>query len=110
MAVQIQCPHKGCMKLQPAWLDPLDNKVYCSLCEKEISNINHFIKIQLKTLKQYKPKKTIPFAVKCDACGKEDTPIIKNNNIVCSKCNDSLNKLTPIYKNMLKDFLNKKND
>ena len=42
----------GSKEVAPDLIDPKTNKVYCSLCEKEIPNINHFMLVQLKTLKQ----------------------------------------------------------
>lgn len=110
MPVQLQCPHKGCMKVQEAWLDPKTDKVYCALCEKEIPNVNHFMKVQLKTLRQFRPKNTAPFATKCGNCSKESTPVLDNNDVVCSSCLKPLNHLSPIFKNMLKDQLTKKRD
>lgn len=110
MPVQLQCPHKGCMKIQEPWIEPKTDKIYCSLCNREVVNVNHFIKIQLKTLKQYRPKNTAPFAVKCNDCNKEDTPILENNEIVCSACLKPLKQLSPIFKNMLKEQLIKKRD
>lgn len=110
MPVQIQCPHKGCMKVQEAWIDPKTDKVYCSLCNREIVNVNHFMKVQLKTLKQYRPKNTTAFSVKCTACQKEGAPVLHNGDIVCSGCLSPLNNLSPIFKNMLKDQLSKKQE
>jgi len=98
------------MKVQEAWLDPKTDKVYCSLCEKEIPNVNHFMKVQLKTLRQFRPKKTGAFVVKCGKCEKENTPILQNNDIVCPSCSSPLNNLSPIFKNMLKEQLAKKSD
>ena len=110
MPVQLQCPHKGCMKVQEAWLDPKNDKVYCAACEREIENINHFVKVQLKTLRQYRPKNTTAFSVKCGNCSKESAPVLKNNDVVCSSCTKPLNHLSPIFRNMLKDQLSKKSD
>jgi len=110
MPVQLQCPHKGCMKMQEAWLDPKTDKVYCAECDREIPNITHFTKVQLKTLKQYKQKKTAAFATKCAACQKEAVPVLHNNDVVCAGCLKPLNHLSPIFKNMLKDQLSKKRE
>ena len=110
MPVQLQCPHKGCMKVQEAWLDPKTDKVYCSKCEQEINNGNHFIKVQLKTLKQYRPKNTTAFSVKCGKCSKEAPPELENNDVVCSACHSPLNHLSPIFKTMLKEQLKKRGD
>ncbi len=98
------------MKLQEPWLEPKTNKVCCSLCNQEIPNINHFVMIQLKTLKQYRPKNTTAFSVKCQSCAKESPPVILDDEVVCSACEKPLNHLSPIFKNMLKEQLSKKHD
>lgn len=99
MPVSLPCPHE-CKKNQEPWLDPDSNKVYCSLCEKEIQ-ANHFLIIQLKTLKQYKPKNSA-FLVKCLKCKKESTPQKnKNNDILCGICGKNLDNLSDVFKRML---------
>jgi uncharacterized Zn finger protein (UPF0148 family) len=87
------------------YIDPKDDKVYCSICDKEITNITHFAKMQMKTLKQYKPKTTTSFSIKCQSCNKEDRPKILNGEVVCSNCQKPLNHLSPMFKNMLKEKL-----
>ena len=87
------------------YLDPKDDKVYCSICDKEISNVTHFTKIQMKTLKQYKEKKVISFAVKCQKCGKEDRPKLVDDDIVCRFCKKPLDHLSEPFKIMLKQKL-----
>mgnify|MGYP001769837319 CR=1 FL=1 len=99
------CSNKGCGKVQEPYIDPKDDKVYCSLCNKEITNITFFAKSQMKSLKQYKPKTATSFAVKCDKCGKEARPKLVNNEVVCSGCNKPLDKLSVPFRNMLKEKL-----
>ena len=53
MAFSIQCTNKGCQKIQEPYIDTKDDKVYCSLCNKELLNITHFVKVQMKSLKQF---------------------------------------------------------
>lgn len=105
MPFSIQCPNKGCGKIQAPYLDPQDDKVYCSLCEKEITNVTHFVKLQMKSLKQFKPKSNKPFAVQCQYCGKNDRPKLVQNDIVCAKCNKPLDHLSEPFKIMLRDKL-----
>jgi rRNA maturation endonuclease Nob1 len=99
------CTNKGCGKLQEPYLDPQTDKVYCSLCDLEISNITHFAKIQMKTLKQYKVKKTVSFAVKCPSCNKEDRPKVVGQDIVCAFCRKPMTHLSEPFKIMLREKL-----
>ena len=99
------CSNKGCGKVQEPYLDPKDNKVYCSMCNREIENVTHFAKIQMKSLKQFKQKAAISFAVKCDKCGKEDRPLLINDSVVCAACKKPLDKLSLPFLNMLKEKL-----
>ena len=99
------CSNKGCNKLQEPYLDPKTDKVFCSLCDREITNITHFAKIQMKTLKQYKPKNTVSFAVKCLKCGKEDRPKVVGDDIVCAFCKKSMDHLSEPFKIMLREKL-----
>lgn len=91
--------------MQEPYIDPKTDKVYCSLCDKEIVNVTYFTKVQMKSLKQFKQKTTISFGVKCDKCGKEDRPKLINDNVVCSSCNKPLDKLSVPFINMLKKEL-----
>ena len=99
------CTNKGCGKIQEPFLDPQDDKVYCSACEGEITNITHFVKIQMKSMKQYRQRQPKPFAVKCGKCGREERPKIANDDIVCGACAQPMDNLSPIFKNMLKQRL-----
>src|SRR5713101_2892305 len=107
MPFLINCNNKGCNKTQEPYIDPKDDKVYCSLCDKEITNITYFTKVQMKSLKQFKPKTSTSFSVKCPKCNKEGRPKIINDDIVCSGCSKSLDHLSVAFKNMLKDQLKK---
>lgn len=105
MPFSIQCTNKGCCKIQEPYLDPKDNKVYCSLCDREMTNINHFTRVQMKSLKQFKPKNTVSFSVKCGKCFKEGRPKVIKDDVVCYNCNKSLDHLSAPFKNMLKEQL-----
>lgn len=105
MAFSTFCTTKKCGKIQEPYLDPQDNKVYCSLCDSEIVNLTSFVKSQMKSMKQFKQKQAKPFAVKCVKCGKEERPKIVQNDIVCGSCNKPMDNLSPIFKNMLKEKL-----
>ena len=99
------CTNKGCGKQMEPYIDPKDDKVYCSVCDKELANITYFAKVQLKSLKQFRPKKVIPFAVKCKSCGAEEQPKLFNNDILCPICNKQHTHLSEPFKIMLREKL-----
>lgn len=101
----IICNNKGCGKQMNPYIDKKDDKVYCSICNKELSNITYFAKVQMKSLKQFKEKNQTPFAVKCSKCGQEAQPKISKNDIVCGSCNFILDNLSEPFKIMLKEKL-----
>jgi len=105
MAFSTNCTNKGCGKLQEPYLDPNDDKVYCSACDKEILNLTYFAKAQMKSSKQYKQKTAVAFGVKCSKCGKEGRPKIKDDEVVCGSCLKELDNLSLPFKNMLKQKL-----
>ena len=110
MGFLINCNNKGCGQLQEPFIDKETNEVHCSLCDQIISNVSSFTKRQMHSLKQYRPKKTETFSIKCGKCNKEGQPQIVNDNIVCGDCASSLDHLSPIFKNMLKTQLIKKEE
>lgn len=95
---------KKCGQMEP-YMDPKTEKVFCANCNSEMLNLNHFTKITLKNLKQFRQKPTVPFGVKCQNCGKESQPKIINDDIVCPGCNKSHTHLSEPFKLMLKDKL-----
>lgn len=106
MAFTTSCTNKECRKTQEPYLDPKDDKVYCSKCDKEISNITYFTKVQMKSLKQFKQKVIASFSVKCLKCGKESQPKLFNKEVICGICGESLNNsLSSTFLNMLKEEL-----
>lgn len=105
MPFSLVCTNKGCGKQMEPYLDPKDDKVYCSLCDKEISNITHFAKIQMKSMKQFKQKNTTSFSIKCKKCNKEDRPKVVNDDIVCAHCKKPMDHLSAPFKIMLKEKL-----
>ena len=106
MAFSIQCTHKGCQKIQEAYIDPTNNNVYCSLCDGELS-ISPFIKHQMKINKQFRKKQDKSFSVKCTHCGKEDRPLLSGKDILCSGCKKPMDQLTEQFKIMLREQLPK---
>lgn len=101
----MNCTNKGCCKIMEPYLDLKEDKVYCSLCDKELTNVTYFVKVQMKSLKQFKPKVNKPFSVKCTKCGKEDRPKLINNDIICVGCNKPHDHLSEPFKIMLREKL-----
>lgn len=102
------CQHKGCkatMDQMEPYLDPQTDKVHCSKCDKELPNVTHFVKVQMKQLKQFRQKQTVAFGVKCQKCGKEAQPLVVNDDIVCASCKQPHTHLSEPFKRMLKDKL-----
>jgi hypothetical protein len=105
MPFSMVCTNKGCGQLMEPYLDPATSQVYCSSCDKELSNITHFVKHQMKQFKQFRPKKTVSFGVKCKSCNLEDRPVVLNKEIVCPSCKKPHTHLSEAFKLMLKDNL-----
>lgn len=95
---------RKCGQIEP-YMDPKTEKVFCPLCDNEIPNISHFTKVTLKNLRQFRQKVPVPFAVKCQNCGKESQPKIVNDDVVCPGCSQIHNHLSEPFKIMLKDRL-----
>lgn len=110
MPFAMPCPHKGCGNHMEPYLDQNENKVYCSSCDKEIVNITHFVKSTLKNLKQFRPKKTIAFGVKCKSCSKEETPKLLKDQFICPYCQNAHTHLSEPFKLVLKDKLKNNQD
>lgn len=105
MPFSMSCTNKGCGKTQEPYLDVDTDKVYCSLCDKEIVNVTTFTKAQMKSLKQFRVKKVISFAVKCKKCGKEDRPKLVGKEVNCAGCGKPLDHLSEPFKIMLREKL-----
>jgi len=108
MSFSINCTTKGCQKLMQPYLDPKTDKVYCSICDSEISQVTSIIKNQLKLFKKFRPKKVVPYAVKCPNCNLENTPILLNKEPSCPSCKSILTNLSEPFKLLLKTKLSEK--
>jgi hypothetical protein len=106
MPFTMQCTNKGCGQIQSPYLDPKTDKVYCSLCDKELTQVTHFAKVQMKSLKQYKEKKGKSFSVKCTNCNNEDRPQVNKDKYFCSSCKKELN-VSHAFKLILQHYLGK---
>jgi ribosomal protein L34E len=105
MGFSLPCTNKGCGKIQEPYLDIKEDKVYCSLCDREIPGITYFVKVQMKALKQFRQRQPKPFAVKCQRCGKEDRPKLVGQDIICTGCDQPLDHLSEPFKIMLREKL-----
>lgn len=105
MPFSMSCTNKGCGQVMEPYIEPKTDKVYCSACDREIGNVTHFAKVQMKSLKQFKQKKVVSFAVKCQSCGKEDRPKLVGEDIVCGACKKAHTHLSEPFKIMLRDKL-----
>lgn len=105
MPFSMICSNRKCGKQMEPYIDPKTDKVYCSSCNNEITNITSFAKVQMKSLKQFKPKETTSFSVKCNICNKDGRPKLVNDDVVCGSCNRPLENLSNPFKLMLKEKL-----
>ncbi len=106
----MQCTSKGCGQSQAPYLDKDTNKVYCSKCNQEISNVSPFAKSQMKFQKQFRQKEKKPFAVACNHCKHEDRPLLINGKIMCVACKKEITGLNKFFENMLKEQLKNSGD
>jgi Zn finger protein HypA/HybF involved in hydrogenase expression len=95
---------RKCGQIEP-FMDPKTEQVFCPLCQQEMTQINHFAKVTLKNLRQFRQKPQIPFCVKCQNCNQEAQPKIEKEDVVCPKCNKPHTHLSEPFKLMLKDKL-----
>jgi hypothetical protein len=106
MSFTIACTAKGCGKLMQPYIDPDTDKVHCSSCDSELLQVTPFVKHQLKMNKKYRPKKSIPFAVKCANCGREDRPLLLGDkDIICPACKKVHSNLSEPFKIVLRENL-----
>lgn len=109
MPFLMNCTNKGCGKDMEPTISLKDNEVYCSLCDKPISNVSPFTKTQMKALGQVKRPQKMPFAFKCESCKMELTPVLKTDgSMVCPDCKNVHKNMSKPFAKMLKDHLESK--
>lgn len=97
MPFQLQCNNLKCKKMGFHTLNVATNKVECLECGNEITNINHFTKVQLKTLGQIKRGNKTAFAIKCQKCRMEALPKLDGNDkLVCAGCQSPITVAKPM--------------
>lgn len=84
----LQCNNKECRRISQVKLDPESNEVVCCDCGNVIKNVTEFVKVTLRSNKEFVKKGKISdrFNVKCNSCGRTVTPILKDKVFVCSEC------------------------
>lgn len=104
---------KLCKKMNEPLLDKIESKVYCGNCDEEIpeASKNHFVKVQLDSLKQLKSVGSYQksYSVSCHKCKKLDRPILKDNIGFCAHCKTQLNLTIPFILT-LQDYLKTSKD
>lgn len=102
----IFCDNKGCGKESAVVIDKATKEVYCTECDKPITNVTVFAKNQLVSLGQVKRvvKSQKAFAVKCEPCQKEAPPELdrKTGNLICTFCKQEIKNISAPFKEMLK--------
>lgn len=111
MPFMTNCTTKGCGKYQAPILDKVSNKVYCSECGAEITNLSHFAKIQMTTLGQVKKPAKQAYTVRCEKCRQESLPKIDGNDkLVCSSCNNIINNIGKPFEILIRNAIKKGNE
>lgn len=102
----IQCDNAKCFKSNEALLDVATDKVYCSMCSKEIKAITSFAKKNMKSSGQVKKSKlNSTFSTKCGKCSFSSTPKLIKGTLVCGECAEPLQNLSKPFEEMVRDFL-----
>lgn len=108
MAFSTNCTNKGCGKYQTPFIDKKTDKVYCSECEQEITNLTSFAKAQMKAIKQFREEKPAAFSVKCSHCSLTNQPDQQKDKFFCPSCKKEL-KLSEAFRLMLIEKLKNAN-
>lgn len=91
MAFLMQCENKDCREHVEPLLDLKTNQAICSFCGEDIKNVTDFVKNQLKFLGQVKKNSSKKsWAVKCQSCEAQVTPLQKDGKLYCSECDEEL--------------------
>lgn len=119
MAFSLPCEKKGCGKTIEPVIDKQTNKVYCTCDEEhEIKQLTDFAKRQLIGMNQVKTKQRQQkaFAVKCESCEREGTPLLKTgirddkgrlqaDQLICTFCKKELTNISQPFVQVLKENL-----
>lgn len=109
MGFRIYCDNKGCMLEMEPVLDKAADKVYCTKCDKELSNITKFAKAQMVSLGQIRRRERVQkaFAVKCVKCLKEAPPKLDKGgkNLLCSSCEKPIENISAPFAHTIKQYI-----
>lgn len=107
----ITCSNKGCGQNSEALLDEASGEVLCRYCNRAISNITSFAKVQLKSMGQTTSKIKVQrgFSTKCPSCLKETMPLLQKvglrEELVCRNCQIPLTNLTSSFRQLVLEKL-----
>lgn len=101
----------SCKKSNEPILNKNTNVVYCGNCDEEIQS-NHFMRMQLESLKQTTSAKPSQksFSVKCPICSSFDRPKVIKDECICKKCGTKLNVTKPFILSLKEYLLTNKDD
>lgn len=109
MAFSTFCTNKGCNKQMEPYLEKSTDKVYCSVCDQEITSITYFAKMQMKSLNQVKSGPKI-FGIKCGKCKSYETPTLIKGELACPNCKHIHTNITEYFKIAIKEQLKQGSD
>lgn len=102
MAFLMSCTNKGCGKSSEVAYDSSDDQVYCTECDRPITNITSFVKTQLKSLKQIKKPKKDAFSVACLSCKTVMLPVVIDKQLACPKCKKAHTTIPKPFERLLR--------
>lgn len=105
----LQCTNGKCRQMAEVKLDPVTDEVICLQCGNPIKTVTSFIKVQLRTQKQFikRAKDNQAFSIQCPKCGKKVVPAPINKELTEFKCPECQSKfsLTKAFENVLREQL-----
>jgi predicted RNA-binding Zn-ribbon protein involved in translation (DUF1610 family) len=89
-------------------LDPDTDEVICLQCGDPIKTVTSFIKVELRTKKQFvkRASSSSSFAVQCGKCGKKVRPIPDGKGFNCPECKAKI-AVSKAFENVLREQFNK---
>jgi DNA-directed RNA polymerase subunit RPC12/RpoP len=107
MAFMTNC--LSCKKYNTPLLNKFDNEVYCGDCGAKIVS-NHFMKVQLKTLGQFKTPAKSAYSVKCIKCKQEALPKLSGKDLICGYCGDPCKNISKPFEILIRNAIKKGNE
>lgn len=110
MGFLITCDNKGCFETMEPLLDKNTDRVFCTVCGKEITSVTYFAKVQMKSMGQTmnNQKTSQAFSVRCNFCGAAGQPTIgADGKIHCSTCKSHMDHLSPPFAHVIRQMIGK---